>query len=259
MKMEVEPSSPSRDALQLVNECAQKISPDEPSLASWYENYSKWHTRRIAFDVDIVVRYVKHGTRILEFGSIPPMLTSSLSEKGFDITGVDICPGRFGSCIDALGLLIIQCNVENERTPFPDASFDAVIFNELFEHLRINIIFTLSEVLRVLKPGGTLFLSTPNLRSYVGLSNFLRRGIAYSCADSLFEEYTKISELGHMGHVREYSKQEVVLFLQKIGFDVQSTIYRGRYHSRTARYLLKLFPRLKPFISYIAKKPHPVD
>ncbi|MDB6011656.1 MAG: hypothetical protein JWL65_3906 [Gammaproteobacteria bacterium] len=103
---------------------------------------------------------------------------------------------------------------------FADESFDVVVFHELFEHLRINPVFTLTEVLWVIKPNGILTPSTPNLRSLDGIRNFLFRDRAFSCAPSIYLEYEKLQTIGHTGHVREYTWTEVVEFLQTIGFVV---------------------------------------
>jgi SAM-dependent methyltransferase len=48
-----------------------------------------------------------------------------------------------------------------ERLPFPDASFDAVLLNEVLEHVEDEGA-TLAEVARVLRPGGHLALFSPN-------------------------------------------------------------------------------------------------
>jgi len=72
--------------------------------------------------------------------------------------------------------------------PFPDASFDAVISSECIEHTP-DPCGAVSEMLRVLRPGGHLYLTTPNLiwrwsvtlaellgvRRFEGIENWLSR------------------------------------------------------------------------------------
>jgi SAM-dependent methyltransferase len=62
----------------------------------------------------------------------------------------------------ARGVDVRQCDFENEGLPFPDATFDVVVANQIFEHLK-QIYRPLSEIHRVLKPGGILLFSVPNL------------------------------------------------------------------------------------------------
>ena len=152
----------------------------------------------------------------------------ALSECGYQVVGIDITPERFQSSIEKLGLTVLRCDIELEKLPIEDNTYDAIVFNELFEHLRINPIFTMSEVFRVVKPNGLLFLSSPNLRSLEGLVNFLFRNRAYSCCGDLYAEYEKLEKLGHMGHVREYTTAEITTFLKRIGFVVDKLIFRGR-------------------------------
>jgi SAM-dependent methyltransferase len=52
-----------------------------------------------------------------------------------------------------------------ERIPFPDASFDIVYSNNVLEHTQKPAL-VLSEALRVLKPGGRLFIEVPNYLAY---------------------------------------------------------------------------------------------
>jgi 2-polyprenyl-3-methyl-5-hydroxy-6-metoxy-1,4-benzoquinol methylase len=191
----------------------------------------------------------------LEFGSIPLLLTAALTKCGYQVTGCDIAPERYASVIKSADMNVIKCNIETESLPFAADSFDVAIFNEIFEHLRINPIFTLSEVFRVLKPNGTLTLSTPNLKSLEGIRNYLIRDRAFSCSGNMYAEYRKIEDIGHMGHVREYTPTEVIEFLQAIGFEVTQVIFRGRYFGIPKRTLISLIPRLCPFVSYMASKP----
>ena len=65
-----------------------------------------------------------------------------------------------------------------------------------------------------------------------------------------------------MGHVRIYSVGEVVSFLRRIGFDIETVIHRGEFRSprnwerRLVNGILRLFPRLRTSFSVIARKPH---
>jgi len=65
-------------------------------------------------------------------------------------------------------------DVEREPFPFPDNAFDVVMWCEVIEHLNENPVFTLSEIHRVLKPGGAVVISTPNVRAPAGLGSVTR-------------------------------------------------------------------------------------
>ncbi|HKA30153.1 MAG TPA: methyltransferase domain-containing protein, partial [Candidatus Binatia bacterium] len=56
-------------------------------------------------------------------------------------------------------------NVEKDEFPYPDGTFDVVMFAEMIEHLAVNPVWALSEIHRVLKPGGHLIVTTPNALS----------------------------------------------------------------------------------------------
>jgi SAM-dependent methyltransferase len=231
------------------------LAPEEKHLSEWHENYVKNHKLRIAIDLDMVKKQGGQGSGVLEFGSVPLLLTAALSASNYNVTGIDLAPERYRGTIEKIGIKVVKCDIETEKLPFGDNSFDAVVFNELFEHLRINPIFTLSEVLRVLRPGGIMMLSSPNLRSLNGMYNFCIKNRAYSCSGNTYEEYQKLENLGHMGHVREYTTAEVTEFLTNIGFDVTSIIYRGRFRTIVKQLLARAFPGLRPFVSYVSKKP----
>lgn len=53
-------------------------------------------------------------------------------------------------------------DVERDRYPHEDTSFDVVLCLQVLEHLAVDPMAMMSEVNRVLKPGGTFVLSTPN-------------------------------------------------------------------------------------------------
>lgn len=238
----------------LLDEISPRVRPDDPSLAVWCEGYLKDHRRRFGEDLALADLFTPPGTSILELGSVPPLITAALARTGRAVIGVDIAPDRFKTCITELGLDVRPCDFETEPLPFEDGAFDAVMMNEVFEHLRIDLFATMREVHRVLRPGGHLLLSTPNMASARGYANLLLRDRCWAiCADPA-EEYAKLDSLGHMGHVREYTPTEMATFLRAVGFSVDAYCHRGEPGSRWERLVTTIRPRLLPFLSIIATR-----
>jgi 2-polyprenyl-3-methyl-5-hydroxy-6-metoxy-1,4-benzoquinol methylase len=255
MQYAVEKFDPPTQELATVVSCAERIHPDTEQMAEWFQEYVQSQNNRIIFGLKIVDEHCDKGAAIIEFGAVPLLLTASLARLGYSITGVDIAPERFSRAINDLALEVVRCNIETERLPFHDSQFDVALFNELFEHLRINPIFTMREVHRILKPGGLLFLSTPKLRSLAGLANFLLRNRCYSCESDPYDEFSELEGLGHMGHVREYTTREITEFLGRIGFEVREIVFRGTFGKPWADALCRLASPLRPFATYIGVKP----
>lgn len=229
---------------------------DRADITSWAQTYisATNKQRRIAFDLDYVTQYAGHHATILECGAIPLVLTLGMKLAGYQTVGIDLAPERCKSIIAEQELDIRRCDLESERLPLEDNSCDLVVFNEIFEHLRIDPVFTLTEVLRTMKPGGRLLLSSPNLKSLDGIVNFLLHDRSYSCCGNIYEEYQKLADIGHMGHVREYTPRELTEFLQRIGFAIEKIIFRGGYRQRWKQMAARFFPRLRPFMTIVAGK-----
>lgn len=75
-----------------------------------------------------------------------------------DLSGVDLLhSGAVSARFESFG-----SDLERDPFPFPDASFSVVVCNQVLEHLK-NIFLPLSEMERVLRPGGYLLIGIPNL------------------------------------------------------------------------------------------------
>jgi SAM-dependent methyltransferase len=251
---EAEPWRFPERSFALLDEMAGRIQPDDPALDEWFSTYCREHRTRLAADLHIVDRYLKPKARVLEYGAIPLVMTAALAALEYEVSALDIKPERFSKAIAGLGLDVTRCDVETEAVPFAAETFDAILFNELFEHLRINPVFTLSEVSRVLKPGGLLILSTPNLRSFRGIRNLLLRNQGHAVSAGVYRQYEKLETLGHMGHVREYTTREVSDFLTRVGFHVDKVVFRGGYGRGAVGIAERLAPSLRPFFAIIATK-----
>ena len=209
---------------------------------AWHVNDLYNHQRRYLADLSMIARLAPTGT-VLEIGAAPCHMTALLKLHGYRAVGVDIDPDRVGDLIERFGLDVRRCDIERSPLPFADESFACAMLCETFEHLRIDPAFVLSEINRVLEPGGALLLTTPNVYS---LPSFGRYLLGRSIADPV-QEFGKLRGVGHMGHVREYSANEVTRFLKVSGFGVQGLDYRYHRHLRSRRgKLLDLAYRIAP-------------
>jgi glycosyltransferase involved in cell wall biosynthesis/SAM-dependent methyltransferase len=108
-------------------------------------------------------------------------------------------------------------NAEKDRFPYADERFSTVICGELIEHLFEDPMHLMSEVNRILKPGGHLVLTTPNIASLRGIAAILQ-----GYHPGLFHSYIKPAESGHVDprHNREYTPREIHQLLENSGFAV---------------------------------------
>lgn len=97
-------------------------------------------------------------------------LTLALVKRGFNAVGTDLdleAAVRLGNAFAKVNL--------DEALPWPDLSFDAVFSTEGIEHLENHFLF-LREICRILKPGGVLVLTTPNITALRSRVRFFGSG-----------------------------------------------------------------------------------
>jgi SAM-dependent methyltransferase len=251
---------PSKQSATLIDKYVRELTPffqNNPPIQEYLES----HKDRISFDLDYAKKFLEPDSKILEIGAFPYLLTLPLIETGFDVTVVDK-PSKEASPEVAThwNVRVVACDVEIDKLPFESNQFDCVILNEVFEHLRFNLIFTMREIRRVIRRGGLLLLSTPNLRSLQGLYHLLWNWEGFSSMGGIYHNYAALETIGVMGHVREYTSKEVADFLEQVGFEIDGVIYRGRYSDdwwlwRLSHYISQIRPELKLFFSIVGRKP----
>src|SRR5262249_22547649 len=105
-------------------------------------------------------------------------------------------------------------NVETEDFPYPDASFDIVMFCEIIEHLAVNPVRAPSEIPRVLRPDGIVVITTPNILSLQRLEGYLLG------QSEMVDRYAPALGYGAR-HNREYRPYELRELLEQTGFVIE--------------------------------------
>lgn len=161
------------------------------------------------------------GTRILDVGSSPEFcLLLGLVAPHLEIVATDHMVWRAGQRPAIAGpehagnssRLLFDC--ERDRFPLDDNSFDGVLLMEVIEHLVSAPSRCLSEIHRVLRPGGWILVTTPNILSW---KHVLR---AIEGIDPL--EFSSFVSDGCGGgmiqHAKEYTPYEIGDMLRGAGF-----------------------------------------
>ncbi len=105
---------------------------------------------------------VQPGARVLELGCGTGEYTARLAERGAALVALDLVADLVHVAVErGIGGGARFVLGDAERLPFPDGAFDAVLGNAVLHHLRIGP--ALSELRRVLKPGGRFAFTEPNM------------------------------------------------------------------------------------------------
>jgi SAM-dependent methyltransferase len=169
---------------------------------------------------------VKAGDLVLDAGAGFGRHAFELARRGANVVALDYAAdeviatrGTFGAMVEA-GEIPVERYVaalqgDATRLPFDDGSFDRVITSEVLEHIQ-NDVGAISELVRVLRPGGTFACTVPTW--YPEKINWL-----------LSDEYHAPKSVG--GHVRIYSATELKAKLRTAGLRVTGSHHAHALHS----------------------------
>jgi len=211
------------------------------------ESYLNGHESRLIRTLQLTPAGAK-SDRILEMGcylQLTPALRnilgyghirgSYLGAQGRDLKLVHARDGEFFEC----AIDLFDC--ERDPFPYPDGYFAMVLCCELLEHLKQDPMWMMSEINRVLKPGGTLLLTTPNVVSLRAV-----RAVLLGVHPGFYNRYPdpQADRANNSKHEREYARGETSKLLDAAGFVVD--------HIETCPYSPLADPELAASLKWVA-------
>lgn len=199
--------------------------------------------------ITFILQFVGKNKKILDIGCNDGFIGFKLLKNGNDVYGVDLVK-RDVQRAKKRGMKARVVDVEHQQFPYPQNCFDGILFTDVIEHI-FDTDLILEKIYRILKPGGFLIITTPNVCS-------LARRLMLLFGKNPFLEYSSTvlyKNYPPVGHIRYYLRstlheqlirhkfKNIHIFGDRINFGVFSS-----------RFLGLLFPSLAVDILCTCKK-----
>lgn len=179
-------------------------------------------------------QFFKKGEKVLDVGCGDGVVAEFLEKNvGVQVIGMDISE----EAVKKARKRGVEAKVysSEDKFPFPENIFDAVFWGDTIEHL-FNPMDTAKEIRRVLKQGGRLILSCPNM-------GYWRYRIFYFINGELPDtEWTGLPPW-YWSHIRFFNHKILERFLKEAGF-VRINKVVGASSRRIDKPFLKSLPTL---------------
>lgn len=129
--------------------------------------------------------------------------------------------------VEKVNLHFDHFNIEIDEFPYSNSEFDVVLFCEIIEHLTQDPMHPLREIKRILKPGGILILTTPNISRLENVAKMI-------AGANIYDPYSGYGPYGR--HNREYNKHELYLLLKHLGFTLEEIFTADVHPNQSAIY-----------------------
>lgn len=150
--------------------------------------------------------------KVLDVGCYPGHMEEILEKQGWDVWG--IC-----SPFEKMQSKKIKAvNVEKEKWPFENESMDLVVMTEIIEHLTDDSKKYLGEAYRVLKKGGKILITTPNIVRWQNVIKMI-------LGKNIYFPIKQLSEEIYYRHNREFTMGELEMILKESKFAISEKDY----------------------------------
>jgi len=154
-------------------------------------------------------------------GQLALMCTKLWKDRG---VAADL-PGPHLDYIASLGVETLNWNLCKSDPPFT-GRFDFVFFSEVIEHLPIPGHLVLERIKKILRPGGVIFCTTPNLYR-------LRNVVYMALGKRIFDHFQYPDKEVALEHVLEYSRDHLDWQFKRAGFAKYEVEYVHFHHIPT--------------------------
>ena len=212
-------------AIQTEADAAESHAPE---ILSWTAPDAKGYVESHITRLDKTLQITPRGTsadRVLEMGAYLQITPALKTRLGYgEVRGCYY--GQAGNThhrtVTSEDGSLFECevdlfNAEKDRFPYEDGYFSTVLCCELIEHLFEDPMHMMSEINRILCPGGHFVVTTPNIVSLRAIA-----GVLQGYQPGLFPSYIKPRADGEVDarHNREYTPREISDLLVNSGFEV---------------------------------------
>jgi 2-polyprenyl-3-methyl-5-hydroxy-6-metoxy-1,4-benzoquinol methylase len=196
----------------------------------------------------LLLKMVPTG-RILDIGCSGGYLAERLAGAGSTIIGVELDPPAAERAREFCDEVLVG-DAETIALPFEPASFDAIVCGDLIEHLR-DPGALLARVRPLLKPGGRLVLTTPNVANWTIRLQLLFGRFRYTDRGILDRTHLHLFTRATLAECLETAGYELEVF----DYTVPVPLIGATAVERVAHAIGRLRPQLFAFQFVLAARP----
>ena len=197
------------------------------------------------------IKALPNNFKVLEIGSHYLHTSILLANRGFQVDAMDV--GEFWE-LDFVRQrgekYLLNPIVENdisklERFAGVFEEYGLVVFTEILEHITFNPVHFWKRIYQILKPGGLIYISTPNAFALPSLVRSFKNTVMLKSIGITVDDIMSKVTYGH--HWKEYSAKEIKKYFEVLSpdFEVEVNPYNYKvYDLRPPFLLFKVLSRI---------------